>query len=888
MDLGLDEAILATKVHRPRTDDQRVARARLHPLLDRGATGPLTVVSAPTGFGKTTLVADWLSSCWRGRSGWVSLGTSENDRSLFWAYLCTALEQADVPGAAALLPAAFAPGPHPTEALVAPMLQRLSEVEVPLAIVLDDYHLISDSSVHEAMALLVKGSPDGVHWMMLTRTSIPFPVGRLRARGRLVEVGPDDLRFTHRETAAFLSERFTSPPSAAVVDRLLRRTEGWAAGLQLASLTAAAGDPASVAATFTGDHPWVAELLLEEVLDRQTPEVRRFLLYTSVLDRFNAELAEAVVGTGDAGVVLREVRRRRLFLVDLDSTREWFRYHHLFGEMLRAKLNELEPEAPERLHAAASRWFDERGLLEEAVHHAFLARDPEWTAEVVERGWRRMDRSFRSERWLEWAERLPSARVRERPVLAMGVGWALLDVGRIDEAEPLLERVGEWLDGSVVGIAPKVAAEPDFRILGGTLAAARAYLAQAHGDLEATEQHARRALELLPRHDPFYRGIPAVTLGLGQLARGDLDRAAASFAEGLHAFRAAGNTAYVHGGLYAIAEVRLEQGQLPAARALFEEARRLEGADLPRSDEVAAGLAEILLEEGLPDEAEAMLAECDSGAVATDPRVVTVQAELATLRGDFEGALALLDELLASRLEADRLPRRRPIEARRARLLVAMGALDDAERWARTCIAAVASDGDPPGPFRIDELLALAELEWARLRRGDGTAEEVEERLRWIDDAATPDTTPRLGAESLFMRARLEEHRGDRGEARRLVGEGVARAAPEGLVRVAWRSAPPTALASAVAADARWAALQSRLDALAVEPSEGSPLEQYLTPREVEVLGLIRDGLRNKDIAARLFISLSTVKRHIANVYAKLGVTHRTAAVARMEELGGG
>lgn len=877
-DPGLEQAILATKVHRPRVAPERVLRERLFERLDRGARGPLTVVSAPTGFGKTTLVADWLDSRWTGGSGWVSLAASENDRALFWGYLCTALEQAGVPGARPLASSAFAPGPVPTDALVAPMLAELGAVRAPLVLVLDDVHLLEDEGVLDTLRQLVEGAPEEVHWVLLSRRSAPFPVGRLRARGRLVEISVDELRFDRGEATGFLAARFRAAPSEALVDRLVRRTEGWAAGLQLASLTVGEGDdPESAAAAFTGDHPWVTELLVEEVLDRQPPAVRDFLLRTSVLDRFNADLAARVVGADDAAALLRQVHRRGLFLVELDGRREWFRYHHLFGEMLQARLDEAEPGAPKRLHGAASRWFDGAGLLEEAVHHALLSGDTEWAAEVIERGWRRMDRSFRSERWLSWARRLPADRVRERPVLTLGVGWALLDIARIDEAEPFLVRAQEWLDGTAEGPGPRVSAEADYRSLGGFLAAAWAYLAQARGDLEATERHAREALERLPRDDSFYRGIPAVTVGLAQWARGELDAAVGSFDDGLHAFRAAGNTVFEHGALYVMAEVRLEQGWLAESAALFAEAEALEG-EAPTSDEVRAGRAELLVERGRPEEAAALLdahGGDDSAAGGDDPRVAIARAELAALRGDHAGACAAIDTALAARLEAARVPRRRPLEARRARLQVLDGHFDEAERWARAAL---------PGA-RSDELVALAELALARCLRGQGAPAEVEVRIAAIEGARERDAGPRLAVEAALLRARLAEHLGDRRDARRLVADAVEQAAADDLVRVLHRSAPPELLASVLAAGARWSGLRERLDALAAGAAPGSPLEGILTRREVEVLGLVREGLRNKDIATRLFISLSTVKRHIANIYAKLGVTHRTAAVARLEEL---
>lgn len=880
-EFGLDGSLHATKVHRPRADGGHVPRPRLFHRLDRGARGPLTLVSAPTGFGKTTLVADWLASRWSGPSAWVSLDTGDNAPGLFWAYVGVALDRCGTPISTDLLPLIFSPVPPPEGAVVARLIRALEGLEQDVVLALDDFHEIDRPEVHRAVAELVERAPRRLHLVILSRAELPFAVGRLRARGLLVEVGADDLRFDENEAVAFFRERVGAPVSPAAAEGLTARTEGWIAGLQLAALSVRdSEDVESVASAFSGDHPHVAELLVEEVLDRQDPAVRTFLLRTAILDRFCGELCDAVTGESGSGERLRELRRRQLFLVDLDSEGQWYRWHHLFGEMLRARLARSEPGALRGLHRRAGAWFADQGLLDEAVQHALLADDPEWAADVVERGWRTMDRRFRSGTWLAWAQALPPSELRRRPVLSMGVGWALMDVGRIDEAEPHLARAARWVEAPGDMPEPRIAAARDFESLPGTLAAAQAYLAHARGDLEATEAHARRALELLPDDDPFYRGIPAVTVGLAHWARGELDAAYRRFAEGLEAFRLAGNGAFVHSALYVLGEIRLEQGFLDDALRHFDDALRLDSSDADRGEEVRYARADVLLERGRVAEAAEVL-EAVASVDGPDARGAAVRATLAAARGDLAKAVGILDDVLSQRLDADRIARRRPLEARRARWLAEAGRFDEAERWAA---------GLPdPGSHRPDERHALAELRLRRLEAGRGDAREVAALVDACRADARADPAPRRQVTAALLQARLHALRGDAAAARRALGEALDRGAGEELVATVRESGRPLGdlLRTAVASEPRWSAFGEAVPRRAGSGPPDHPLRTLLTRREFEVLQLIREGLRNKEIAARLFISPSTVKRHIANVYAKMGVSHRTAAVAEMERLEG-
>ena len=438
------ERLLTTKLHVPTPTGGLVPRRRLVHRLDEGAPR-LTLVVGPAGFGKTTLVAEWLAD-WSDSVGWVSLDAGDNDPSLFWGYVLAALQQAGVDVGDKVPAMLFAPEPIPPATVLTALINEIARFDGSLALVLDDFHVVDDPGIHEGVAFLLEHMPPSLRLIVISRRELPFPVARLRSQGDLLELTPTELRFTPGEIQTFLEDVMGLILSPEAVSGLERRTEGWIAGLQLAALSMRSrDDPEAFAHAFSGDHRHVADLLVEEVLQREKPEIRSFLLRTSVLERMSAPLCEAVTGVPDGRAMLEELERRRLFVVGLDDRREWFRFHHLFADVLRNRLARVAPDLIPGLHASASRWLEARGLLPEAVHHARSSADVHLLADLVERSWRAMDRDFQAAKWLKWVEPLPSDVIWARPVLTMGVGWALLDTGRIEEAVPYLDRTVWWL-----------------------------------------------------------------------------------------------------------------------------------------------------------------------------------------------------------------------------------------------------------------------------------------------------------------------------------------------------------------------------------------------------------------------------------------------------------
>jgi LuxR family maltose regulon positive regulatory protein len=879
--------LLATKLYRPAHEFAVVRRGRLLDLLDEGARRGITVVCAPAGFGKTTLVADWLHRR-GGPVGWVSLDAADSDPVLFWSYVIAAC-QAVEPGvgleAGVLLTSGGSSAQR--DALLS-LVNDLASISRSFTLVLDDYHLIEGTEVHEGMALLAERRPRMLHLVLVSRARPRFPLARLRAQGRVADVVRSSLRFTLAEAAAFLRDVMELEMRPSAVATLEARTEGWVAGLQLAALSMRhRDDREGFVASLSGGNRPIADFLAEEVLEQQRPVVREFLLRTSVLRRMSGPLCDALTGDATGRSLLEELARSNLFVIRLDDEGEWYRFHHLFGEFLLARLTRRGPEAVRSLHDRASRWFEAEGPAEEAVHHALLAEDVHRAADLVERNWRTLDRRHQSGTWRAWAEALPH-RIRDaRPVLTLGYGWALLDAGEIDAGEEYLDRARELLDGREEERV--VADEREFASLPGTLAAARAYVARARGDLEATEHHARRALALLPGDDPFYRGIPAVTVGLGQWSRGMLSEAETSFRDAVGSFRAADNELFTVMATYALGELQRLQGRLNEAEATFRRAEPTRTGRGEHASRLHRGLGEVLLERGDLDGAERHLAE-SARLRGTEPDhgLCLAMADLHEAKGEPARAEEWLEEA-ELRYEAELIPESRSVAGRKARWALDRGRLDEVGRWlGRTSIQPT-----PPA----DLAAAYDQVTWAgyqvaRAESGRAALADVETLLHrlcaWAEEAGRTRDVLHL----LLLQARLAAVGGDERTARQLVTRALTAGEPEGFVHVFLGQGPGLAVwirdaalrhPERTLARRLHAALEARSDAAHPGAVE---LPVPLTPREVDILRLVAAGLSNKEIARQCFISVATVKRHAANIYTKLDVSNRTRAAARADELG--
>jgi len=901
--------LLETKLYVPKLRCGLVARPRLIERLSRGAESKLTLISAPAGFGKTTLLAEWLAAAPAdGRSvAWLSLDLADNEAATFWTYLIAAL-QTVAPGVGAhALSMLRGPQPAPIETVLATVLNELTAVPNDVVLVLDDYHVIDAHDINDGMAFLVEHLPPQIHLAIITRADPALPLARLRARGELDEIRAADLRFTSDEAAAYLNEVMGLDLAAGDVAALEGRTEGWIAALQLAALSIQGRDDvAGFIANFAGDGRYVVDYLVEEVLHRQTEHVQRFLLETSILARMTGPLCDAVTGQDGGKTTLEALDRGNLFLVPLDDRRRWYRYHQLFADMLRARLLDERPGRVPKLHRRACEWYEEHGDRSEAIRHAMAGGDVARAADLVELAIPAMNRSQQSATLRQWLEALPDELIRARPVLSVAYAATLLEGGRVEGVEARLRDAERWLDATTHGAegseAPRTAMvvvdEEEFRRLPGWIALYRAAQAMAVGDVAGTMTHARRALDLVGEDDHHRRGAAAGLLGLVAWTTGDLEAAHRSYAECVASMQKAEQASTVIGCAIVQADIRIAQGRLRDAMRTYERGLRLateHGAPALRgAADMHTGMSELFRERNdLETAAQHLLVSRELGeenGLSQNPyRSRVAAARIRQAEGDLDGALELLDE--AERLYAsDFSPDVRPVAAVKARVWIAQGKLSEAWGWAQE-----------HGLTAADELSYLHEFEHATLARlllAQGTRDRADDRI-----AAAIELTERLlaaaedggrsgSAIDILVVQALARHTGDDVTgALDSLARAVALAEPEGYVRVFIDEGPPMAALLKLAAKDRKAPRYVRRLLGAVVSAEGrasveQPLIEPLSERELEVLRLLSGELGGPDIARELVVSPNTVRTHTKSIYAKLGVNSRRAAVRRAAELG--
>ena len=902
--------LLGTKLHIPRQRRGHVARPRLSERLSRAGESKLTLVSAPAGFGKTTLLAQWLAAAPAdGRSvAWLSLDQRDNDPALFWRYLVAALQTAEHGvGASAL---SLLGSASPMEAVLGTLLNDLHAISNDVVLVLDDYHVIDARDVLDGMAFLLEHLPQQIHLVIAGRADPALPLARLRGRGELLEIRAADLRFTPDEAAEYLNEAMGLVLTAQDVDALEGRTEGWIAALQLAALSLRGRDDvAGFIAAFAGDDRYIVDYLLEEVLQRQTPPVRDFLLRTSVLSRLNGALCDAVTGQDGGQAMLEALDRENLFLIALDDRRLWYRYHHLFADVLRARLLNEQPDVVPGLHQRASSWYEQNGERSEAIHHAMAGEDVARAADLVELAIPEMSQGRREATLRRWIEALPDEVITVRPVLSVGYAAMLLIHGEFEGVEVRLRDAERWLgttaesqESSAPSTAMVVVDEEAFRRLPCAVAVYRAAQAWVLGDVAGTMAHAGRALDLVDAGDHLGRGAAAGMLGLAHWTSGDLEVAHRSWADSQASLEKAGHYSDMRGCAIGLADIRIAQGRLREAMSTYE--RGLQGTTGPGASEAAApvlrgaadmhvGLSGVLRERNDLDAAtEHLLTSGELGEHAGLPqnphRWRVAMARIREAEGDLAGAVTLLDE--AERLyNGDLFPDVRPIPAVRARVVVAQGRWAEALGWARERGLSVEDDLDYVREF---EHITLARVLLARYaaERSERSVQDAARLLERLLRAAEDGERTGAVIEILVLQALAHQARSDIPAALAALQRALTLAEPEGYVRVFVDEGPPMALLLRAVAKQGIALNYVRgLLAALNKTDDSTPVTQGLidplSERELDVLRLLGTDLNGPDVARELHVSLNTVRTHTKNIYAKLGVNSRRAAVHRAQEL---
>jgi LuxR family maltose regulon positive regulatory protein len=895
--------VLGTKLHVPAARPNLVPRQRLTGRMTEGLPR-VVLVSAPAGFGKTTLLTQWLRTSDAGRRvAWVSLDGGDNDPARFLEHVVAALASVcELPETSRLMADGGTP---PTQAVLTSVVNELDAHSGATVLALDDYHVIDAAQAHAVAAFLLDHAPPQLTLAIATRSDPPLPLPRLRARGELLELRAADLRFTDDETSMFLNRVMGLVLSPEDVKALATRTEGWVAGLQLAGLSLqGVEDSRGFVQDFTGTNRFILDYLVDEVLAHQPEAVRQFLLDTSVLHDLTGPLADALTGRSDGRAQLDALDRSNLFVVALDDQRTWYRYHHLFVEALRARLLTDHPDAVPKLHRAASSWYADHDRPLDAVRHALEAHDPGHAANLVE--WALPDlRRTRHDQFIrDWLTALPDDTIRQRALLATYRAWTSLVEGD-------LEGVDDWLAAAenayaanppMTPLDASTATREELRTLPATVAIFRASAAQARGDTAASQQYARKALELVGPDDHMARGGAAGFLGMAAWADGNLRGAVETFSTAMRSLAAAGNVADEFGGTVPLGSMWVARGRPDEARRLFE--RALEGAEkhpgaaLATFADLHVGLADVLVEHGHLDRAsEHLTAASTLGEAASllenRYRLPMTTARLRRAQGDLDAALRLLQEA-KDRYMAGFFPEVAPIAAQQARVHIRQGRLAEARDWATS----VGVDQQSAGGY----LEEFNQLTYVRLLLAEhrvesdadtdvGRLDEAETRLGSIAEGAEMGGRGATVIEVHLLRALLREARGDRQAALAELTTALELGVPAGFVRLFLDEGEPLEelLAASerhprAAAHARTLRHATYRPGAAPNPVDGAV--EALSERELDVLRLLATTLGGPDIAKELFVSVNTLRTHTKHIFTKLEVNTRRAAVERARELG--
>ncbi len=883
--------IFSTKLHIPRPRATRVERAALLARLDGVYAHALTLLSAPAGYGKTTLLSDWAAR----RSeqvAWLSLDPSDGDLSRFITYLVAALQTVD-PGLGQAIPAMLQPPqPSPTAAILTVLINDISHFAAPIVLVLDDYHTVESEPVYEVVASLIEHMPANLHVVIATRADPPLPLPLLRGRGQLLELRAADLRFTAHETAEFLLAVMGLTLSKEQIDALTARTEGWVTGLQIAGMSMQGRkDVSDFVVSFTGSNRHILDYLVDEILDCQPEDLQTFLLQTSILARLSCPACDAVTGRSAGQPTLERLEQSNLFILPLDEARRWYRYHHLFTDILQNRLKHTQPEIIPELHHRAGDWHESQGLVPEAIDHFLAAGEFERAARLIEEV--AESTLMRSEvtTLQRWLESLPEELVRARPSLCVYHAWTLLLSGT------QMARVQERLLDS----AGQISAEATIF---------HALIANYLGDADLAIQLSSQALEHLPEEKYFLRSVAASSLGMANILVGDTEAAKRAFHLSVEIGREIGNVLFAVGAMCNLAGLTMAQGQLRRAESIARQAldwaTDSQGRRLPAASRALIVLSELAREWNNLDAAHEMLQEClelsrrygEVGTLMTYLHLARIQQA----RGDLKGAQEAINRArsLAQRTELTHLDDLL-VGVSQARLWIMLGDLNAAEGWARERrlgerhTMESPQPGDPSYPYDLYEIeqIMAARLQLAQDR--PGTAQEILSPL--LQTAEAQGRTRRL-IEILNLLALVQMALGKTDTALANLQRALSLAEPEGYIRIFLDEGKLMAgLLYQIAAHGDQAAYASQIlsayqkmksQSLAEAPT--TPLQvtmiEPLSKRELEVLNLIAEGLSNRKIAARLVISLSTVKGHTTNIYGKLDVNNRTQAAAKARLLG--
>jgi LuxR family maltose regulon positive regulatory protein len=914
------DTLLQTKLQIPPTRSDLIHRPQLIERLNAGLEDRLILISAPAGYGKTTLVSEWLSDCGlqiddfrlnegegsiretrskaaQGektpvgmRAAWLSLDEADNDPRRFLVYLLAALKKVQEEIGRSVEAMLRSAQPPPDEAILTALVNDIASTAHPFILVLDDYHVIHSLPIHKQMNFIIDHQPSQMHMLIATREDPPLPLPRLRARRQMLEIRQEDLRFSLEESADFLNQVMGLHLPAADIAALERRTEGWIAGLQLAALSMRGRDDLmGFIQAFTGSSHYVLDYLIEEVLRQQPADLQEFLLKTSILERLSGPLCDAVTGRTGSRTLLENLEHANLFIIPLDQSCNWYRYHHLFAELLRQRLQAAETLSEKELHALACGWFTAEGLFPEAIQHALAGSDWEKSAGLIQEYGESVLRRGELGTLLGWLKALPEQVIRMHPHLCIDYGWVLTLTGQLEAALPYLDCAEKTVH--------------DDEALLGQITVAQAYLARARGDYPQAIALSQKALGLIAAGDILSRGLVTFTLGFALFNAGSLAEAEQALLEACQANRISGNDFARLTALGLLSAIQKSQGKLHKAAGFCHQALQ-EAKGSPIAAQVHEFLADILYEwndlEGAADQlVQALKASQFIGNRAIQLEILRAMVRLKQAQGDPSAVQEALRELDQVVQESDSGLLHAFVATAHAEIALAQGEISSASNWMQQMTAGV----DPAALGMQNDLLE------ARLSLAQGNLNQAGERL-----AVLYETVFRKGLVSSMIEVRALQALAARTppEALHFLVEALGQAQPEGFIRTFVDKGEKMRLLIAdfrlqIEKRPQHAAVEDieemkaytaqLLAAFSKQPHISVPrstimdqkpeiLPEPLSVRELEILRLLALGLSNRAIAERLVISIGTTKSHVHHILEKLGTESRSQAVAKARELG--
>ena len=904
--------ILKTKLYVPKLRSKVVVRSKLIDQLNKNVDYKLTLISAPTGFGKSTLISEWASNSTY-PFAWISLEEKDNDLIRFLSYFIAALQTIKKDICQGILEMFHSVEAIGFDSLLTAIINEIEAVSTSFVLVLDDYHLIDNPEINNILGFLLNHLPSNMHLVVITREEPLLPLATLRSKNQLTEIRTLDLRFTHSESVIFLNQVMGIKLSDKDIKLLESRTEGWIAGLQLAAISLQKQkDIPEFIKSFSGSHNFIMDYLIEEVFSQLSDEIKSFLLQTSILDCLSGPLCDAVIlDSRESGQqTLDYLQNRNMFIVPLDNERKWYRYHHLFLDLLRQKVINEYPlgmcngsENVSELNTRASLWFENNGLINEAVHHAFSGKDFERAATLIEMSWSDMDQNLQSGIWLSWVKRIPDELIQLRPILCVGYAWALLDSGKFEDCETRLNDAEKCINllstnkvqqTELLNIV--VVDEEQYKILPATIAAARGYLALVRGEVKAAIDYTKNALTLFPKGEYYNKGVLYTMLGLAQWTNGEIEDAFNTITSGTKNITMEFMVAVV------LAELSIEQGKLHQASMIYEKALH-DSIDKKSLYQIPlasfyVGLGNIELLKSNLDEVEVLLQEsmkyAKKGVLPNwQYKWCLLKARNQESKGDFSSALESYNKSERYYFD-DPLPDVCPLSALKVRVFLKQGKIHTAKEWVKKQHLSIDDELSYLNEFEHITLVRVLIAEFRYFNDNKALSDAKQFIKRLLIEATRGKRTGNI-IELYILQALVDDYNDESEQAIGSLKSALKLSETEEYIQIfidegmqLYQLLSNVKISNAYSD--YYLKLINTFEKTMILNESNSKKSQIdiepLTKREYDVLLLIAQGLSNREISDKLFLALSTVKNYNQNLFEKLEVKNRTEALIKARDLG--